>query len=655
MKILELKQKVNKLLPFCLSLVKDKKRFRIVYFSLIVLSTLTLLSGFEWSIYLVWWLLGFGWSLFFFRKSINLLEHFLLGGAVFTSLFLVFISLFAIVNIPINIFFFILFVIISLFVFIYQDVFQYVNFKISDYDYLVLLLFIFALVGKVFPLRNYFAAPLHDPISHSMMAKDIVDTGLIEYFYSPGLHIVAAFGELLKGFNVAKQVLLLSGFYSAYSGIVIYVFLKKFFKDKVWALIVAMLFSVGYYPSMLTIGAGKNTLIMALPILFFIMFVTTQYLQSKNWRTLLMVIFSLTALFLIHYPTAVLGSLFLGVIFLVYFKDFKWKGLLAILGILFGLGWAGRSYQYQVLLKDSLANPERTSIGYQGNGGDILESITYYLNALRAYINTNLKDWNRYPTILSLLAIPVLLIQSFSKKQKKSLLLSLWILLSFLFYFLISAIQMSELTILIESHFLSLAIFIYILCGYILTKTYKFLTDYFLDIKKWSYILIGLFLATITILSYMTYRRNKEFMINANYVYEEDVNVFNWIDKNLDEDEGILITAYDTYEVVFSADAGGYIEVFTGNPISTPFYEYDRKSTHDNLEYYKQLQTDFTNCQYRENLIDLGYQYYFQGSHSFPGSVLPLIDREIDPNNLSGFEVLVEDDEAILFKMLGCQ
>lgn len=655
MKILELKQRIEKIEPFALSLFKDKGRFRILYFSLLTISILMLFLGFQWSVYVVWGLLGFGWSIFFFRKSINILEHFLLGGIVFTVLFLVFLCIFAIVNIPLNIFFFLAFLVISLIIFVKVDIFQYVNLKLSDYDYLALLLFFFALVGKVFPLRNYYAASLHDPISHSMMARNIVDTGLIEYFYSPGLHIMVAFGELMGGFNVAKQVMLITAFYSAFSGTTIYVFLKKFFKDKVWALFVAMLFSVGYYPSMLTYGAGKNALIMALPVLFFAMFAIVQYVHKKDRRTLLIVIFSLATLFLVHYPTAVLGCLFLGVVFIVYFKDFKWKGFLAILGVLLGLGWAARSYQYQLLLADSLFDPNRISVSYENNVSTVWDSILYYLKSLWTQINVSLKDWNRYPTFLSFLALLVIAIESYVKKKKKTLTILFWVFCTFLFFVLLSILHIPELTILFESHLLSLTIFIYILCGYIISKIFKFSTDYFLDKKKWGYILIGMFLTTITILSYMSYRKFKEFMINANYVYEEDVKVFDWIDENLDEDDGILINAYDLYQIVFSSDAGGYIEIFTGNPISMPFYEYDRKDTHENYQLYLDLKSNPENCEYREASIESGYKYYYQGSMPFPNHIELLFDKDVEVENIEGFELLVREGDAMLFKMEGCE
>lgn len=655
MRILELRQRIEKIKPFALSLLKDKGRFRILYFSLLTVSVLTLLLGFQWSVYVVWGLLGFGWSIFFFRKSINILEHFLLGGIVFTVLFLVFLCIFAIVNIPLNIFFFLAFLVISIIIFFKADIFQYVNLKLSDYDYLALLLFFFALVGKVFPLRNYYAASLHDPISHSMMARNIVNTGLIEYFYSPGLHIMAAFGELMKGFNVAKQVMLITAFYSAFSGTTIYVFLKRFFKNKVWALFVAILFSVGYYPSMLTYGAGKNTLIMALPVLFFSMFAIVQYVRKKDWKVLLTVIFSLATLFLVHYPTAVLGCLFLGVVVIVYFKDFKWKGFFAILGILFGLGWAVRSYRYQILLVDSLLDPERISVSYENNVSTVWDSMRYYLKSLWAQINVSLKDWNRYPTFLSSLALVVIAIEGIVKKNKKGLVLFLWVTCTFLFFVLLSALHIPELTILFESHLLTLTIFIYILCGYMVSKIFKFSTDYFLDKKKWGYILIGMFLTTITILSYMSYRKFKEFMINANYVYEEDIKVFDWIDENMEEDDGVLINAHDLYQIVFSSDAGGYIEIFTGNPISMPFYEYDRKDTYENYQLYLDLKSNPENCEYREALIESGYEYYYQGSRPFPDHIEMLFDEDVALEDIEGFKLLMKEGDAMLFEMEGCE
>jgi len=653
MKTLGLKQTTEKVTKFLLSLVDNKKNLEILYFSLLALSTLTLFLGFQWSIYVIWWLLGFGWSMFFFRKNINLLEHFLLGGIVFTSLFLVFICLFAIIDIPVNIFFFLGFALISLFVFLKFKVFENINLDIKDYDYLALFLFILALLAKVYPYREYFAAPLHDPLSHSMMAKKILDTGLIEYFYSPGLHILSAFGAMMKGFIVSKQVLVLSGFFSAYSGIVAYVFLKNFLKDKRWALITATLFSVGYYPAMLTFNAGKNTLIMAISILFFLMFTMTEYIKGKDWKILLVSALAIASLFLTHYPMAVIGCVFVGIIFILYFKEFKWKGFLIVLGVLFGLAWALRSYKYELLIQDDLVNPDRTSIGYGNGAKTVQEAIGYFFAHFAGNLKQNLKNWNRYPTLLSFLSLPFLLVISIVKKNKKQLLIFLWIIGTLAFMLLLVGLRISMFTIIIESYLVSLMIYVYILIGFFLSLIYKFLVKKLLDGKKWNYIIIGMFISAIFLVSYMFLQQNRGFMSGeVNSVLEDDVVVFEWIEKNTSKEDKVLINAYTLYDIVFSSDAGGYIEIFTGRKISMPFYEYDRKETYENFENYLAVKGNMEDCIYRQKFIDSNYKYYYQGTAQ-PFSEPLLTEEEIATTTV--FTPVFRSGNSILFEIVGCE
>ncbi len=653
MKTLELEQEVKKVLPFIKSLFENRKKFRIVYFSLFAISVITLFLGYQWSIYIVWGLLGFGWSMFFFKKSVNLLEHFLLGGVVFTSLFLVFISLFAIVNIPVNIFFFLGFVAISFFVFLKAKVFENINLKIKDYDYLVLLLFSVALVAKVFPLRNHYIAPLHDPLSHSMMARNIMETGLIEYFYSPGLHVISAFGAMMRGFVVSRQVLVLSGFFSAYSGIVAYVFLKNFLKDKVWGLVTAVLFSVGYYPAMLTFNAGKNTLIMAIPVLFFVMFAITQYIENKHWKVLLISGLAIASLFLTHYPIAVIGSVFVGVVFILYFKDFKWKGFLIVLGMLFGLGWALRSYKYQLAIAENLVNPDRTSVGYRSDFETIWEGILYLFEHIRTYLQRSLKDWNRYPTLISFLALPLLFVNSLLKKNKRLMVVFFWIVGVLLFMIILSTLRMSMLTIVFESYLITLLIYIYVLCGFFLSKLYSLLVRKFLDKNKWDYIIIGMFISGILLVSYMLFQQSKGFMSDLNsYVLEDDIVVFDWIERNTTEEQKFLINAYLLYDIIFSSDSGGYIEVFTGRKISKPFYEYDSKETLRNFKYYLALREDIEDCTYRQKFIDLGYTYYYHAA------MQPFHNPLLSDDNIlttTAFKPVFRSGDSILFEIVGCE
>lgn len=655
MKILELKQKSNKALTFLLSLVKEEERFKILYFSLLIISSITLILGFEWSLYIVWWLLGFGWSLFFFKKHLNLLENFLLSGVVFTSIFLVYICLFAIVNIPVNIFFFLGFILISLTVFLKGEVFKHVNLNISDYDYLILFLFFVALVAKVFPLRNYFAAPLHDPISHSMMAKNIVETGLIEYFYSPGLHILSAFGEMAGGFFVSKQVMILSVFFSAYSGIIAYIFIKNFFKDKVWGLVTGTLFSIGYFPTYLTFNAGKNSLIMALPILFFVMFTTVQYIKKKNWKILLITIITMVSLFLIHYPIAVLGAIFLGTAFIIFFKDFKGKGFLIVFGILLGLLWAASRYKYQIAIMDELADPNKTSLSHINDFESTKDSVLYFFNNIKGSIYTHLRDWDRYPTILSFFGFVFLLIIGFLNKNKKYIVILVWILFITTIFLILHITRISIFTILFESYLLSLSVYTYILCGFFVSLVFKTLLRFFDKEKKLilSSMLIGALLSAMIIFSYLLYKESRISIEDGGYVGETDIEAFEWINDNLDDNQKVVVNAYKSpANIVLSSDAGGYLEIFTKNEISNPFYEYNTKESFENYELYEALQEDLTACEYAEEFLDKGYKYYYQGSIPFFASYLA---PEEELTEVAGFEVVYKNDKSILFLIKGCE
>lgn len=650
MKISELKQIINKIPEEIEIFLKDEKKFKLFFFSLLIITVLSILLKFEWGIYILWWLLGFGWSLFFFGKKLNILENFLLGGIVFTIIFLVFLSIFAIVNIPINIFFFFLFVLISIVIFIKKNIFKEVNTKISEYDYIILFLFLISLFAKVFPLRNAEAAPLHDPISHAMMARNIIDTGVIEYFYSPGLHIISAFGELGGGSQVAKQVLILTAFYSAYSGIMSYFFVKHFFKNQKWAIITAVLFSSGYYPATLIFNAGKNALVMAIPILFFLMFVVGKNIKLKNWKLYVLANISLASLFLTHYPTAVIGAIFVGTVIIVFFKEQKWKGFYNVIGALFGLGWAARSYRYQILEMQELANPDRTSITYSSSLESVKDNIMYYLNSIKGTIITNFQSWNKFPMIISALGLLPLLYE-IAKLKKKYIVLFLWIFFIFLFFLFLSILKIAILTILFETYLLSFSIFFYLLAGFFLSWIYRKFKYFVNDKKKWDYILIGFFLCAIIGASYWVYRKSQDSITHGNYVLEDDLVAFEWINENIPDEKKIINNAYENNDIIFSSDAGGYLEIFTGNEIAMPFYEFNKKETIFYYEQYAGLREDITECDYREEFLEDGYEYYYQGAYPFFYS--SLAEQKI-LENTEGFEKVFEKGSAVLYRIHSC-
>ncbi len=193
----------------------------------------------------------------------------------------------------------------------------------------------------------------------------------------------------------------------------------------------------------------------------------------------------------------------------------------------------------------------------------------------------------------------------------------------------------------------------HILVGFFLSLIYKLLVKNLLDGKKWNYIIIGVFISGIFFVSYMLFQQNKDFMRGeVNSVLHDDVIVFEWIGKNTGKEDKILINAYTLYDIVFSSDAGGYIEIFTGREISTPFYEYDRKKTHENFENYFAVKENMDDCTYRQKFIDLGFKYFYQGAAQ-PFNPPLLTEEEILTTTV--FIPVFRSGDSVLFEIVGCE
>jgi hypothetical protein len=138
----------------------------------------------------------------------------------------------------------------------------------------------------------------------------------------------------------------------------------------------------------------------------------------------------------------------------------------------------------------------------------------------------------------------------------------------------------------------------------------------------------------------------------VNSVLEDDVVVFEWIEKNTSKEDKVLINAYTLYDIVFSSDAGGYIEIFTGRKISMPFYEYDRKEIYENFENYLAVKGNMEDCIYRQKFIDSNYKYYYQGTAQ-PFSEPLLTEEEIATTTV--FTPVFRSGNSILFEIVGCE
>lgn len=630
--------------------LKDRYLYYVIYFSFLLILSLLVVFNIQIAVYGLFWILGFGWSMFFFNKKFNVLIHFLLSPVLFLSTFLPFTILFAFFSIKLTIFVGIAFIVLSCVVFIWRKVFdkENINLKINKFDWVALFIFVFAVGAKILSVRNFYVPGLHDPISHSYFAKQIMETGLIEYFYSPGIHILGAFSTMFNGFDVARQILFETNFFNAYVGIVAYIFIQRVFKKPIWALSSLLLLCLGYKPALFFVNAGKNALIVGLSILFFLVLLLYENRKKVDWKVILITVLSFFAIFVTHYPIAVMACILLFVIFLVDIKKGWLRNFIIGIGILLGFTWMLKTYPYQVKqIADSAKVLEDKALYIIPT--DFFQSVKIYFNSVISTLKTTILYLSIAVTVGTILGSLIAIYKSI--KDNRFFVFMLWILVSILSVGIVSIFSVSDLGIVLESFLISFFIFWYMLCG----LTVSFVSD-LLGKKINTKLLINIFLILIVLITpLLSYKMYKTFYNRTeahNVVYESDIKAFDWIKNNTNEDSKFLINASGGNGLVFSTDAGGWLEVFTDRDISSPFYRYNSSEVGRDTELYYMVKENKNNCGPIQELIDNGYVYYYQGSR--PVFDTQLGDR-IDLLNSHRFEEVFSDGNAVVYKLISCK
>lgn len=620
-----------------------------IYFSLLTIFLILLFLKIEFAIYLIFCLIGLGWSVFFFKERLNILEHFFISFVLFAVIFICFCIFFAFLEIKLTIFVGIVFLAISILTFIFTKAFQNknINIKIEKWDYLILFLFACALIAKVYSVASFEVPGLHDPITHAFFSKSIAETGYINYFYSPGFHIISAFGKMFNGYDVTKQILYITNFFNAYLGVVIYLFIKHSFKKNIWAISSSILFFLGYYPAMFFVNAGKNSLVFAIVLLFFFFFLIGEYRRKKSVPILILANLTVMSIFLTHYPTGVFASTYLLAVFFVDFKKEKFRTVLLGLGILLGLAWMIKTYHYNIdaATESAIVNSKPlytlpNDVFYQAI--DFLKSVW---NA-QIYKNTLLSKIVAFSSLTGFLLIMVK-----DLKNKEFIILSLWALFSLLLSLVLYLFSINPILIVLETYTISLFIYTYLFAGIV--------PQFFYDLaskeinKKILNICFAIFVVIAGVfLSKKMYKTFYERNNMHNVIQESDIRSFEWINNNIPNEEKFLINANGNDGLVFSTDGGGWLEVFTDNEISTPFYDYGSKSTDENVDLYYELKNNLGDCNLIEKFIDRGYKYYFQGSK-------PVFDKWLGEQKQlldSGrFQLLFDEGDTEVYKLIPCE
>lgn len=638
--------------------LSKKNTYYYLYFSFLLLFSVLVLVKINFAIYLVFTLLGFGWSIFFFGKRLNILEHFFLSFVVFSVLFICFAIFCALLGVKLVALIGIVFLVLSILVFLLTKTFESknINLKIEKYDYLILLLFFLVIIAKVISVRSFIVPSLHDPITHTYYSKQIVDTGFIRFFYSPGLHIISAFGKMFNGYDEAKQILYITNFFNAYVGVLAYLFVKHTFKRNVWALVTAMLFSLGFYPALFFIEAGKNSLVVGLVFFLFFLFFITKYREEKKLRLLILGNLIIMSIFIVHYPIAVFACTYLLALFFVDFKKEKFRTVLLGIGILFAFAWVLKTYEFYSLensvqfhLLEASVQEEETSTlltNFQFTG-IIRKSVNFIKLVwnMQIYKNTTL---SQFVAFTSLFGFTIVVLKSVRKK--KYLILSLWTIISFLLVLILVLFPIPALAIVPKTYLISSFMFTYLFAGRMIQSLYSFAQEN-LNKKILEVCFIVGFIVISLFLSKKIYDKFLSTTSNRNVVGDSDIKSFDWINKNIPDTEKFIINGAGGNGKVFSTDGGGWLEIFTDNSISVPFYEYSYKQTDENAKLYYELRDNLDKCEYIDSFLDKGYKYYYQGSRSVFG---PWLAGKEELLKSDRFELLFEHGSSAVYKLVPC-
>ena len=641
----------------CARRIFERLSIRKSYFPIYLIALLSVLLLFlldqKIYIYLLFILLGLGWSLFFFGKELNLIEHLMVSPVISFCLFIAFITFFVFLGIKMTVLLGILFVLCSLVVIFYSNVFKVGNIRVNfqKADILLVSMIAVALISKVLSVRGMHTPNLSDEITHSYIAKLIVDTGQLSYFYSPGLHILAAYSTMMGGESVVKQILYLTNFFSAYSGTLVYLYIKHIFDDEIVGLVSALMFSFGAVLSNLFYYSGKNAFIAAVPVLIFFIFLVSKKEEEYSSKRLILSGISLFAIFIIHYPTAVFACIFWFCSFLMNFKKGKKDLLLVLPGALLGF-----LLMFFLMRKQLILHPEQASIIDSSNTNyfvvpeSLVLDVLAYIKSILEKIRMDIFIGSKSLFYLSFAGVAAFLWDMFKATKKENhISFLIWVLGSYILVAIIHIFSIYPIRIVEETYLILHFVPWYIFLAFFVAFVYKLFSKIFSPS-------VLFFLFTICYVGIFTFEGGKIYdriqeKKAYNIVKDADMRMFEWIDENIPDDKGILINGYNVIPgLVLPSDSGGWITVMSDNPITFPFWEFSNQRTFSNYNYYLELSKNLEDCNSREYFLNNGFQYYFQGTIPLGGILATPSELE-----LGSWEMVHSEENVYLFKIPSCK
>ena len=626
-------------------------------FLISVLALLTLLSQAEISIYLFFYFSGFVYISLFIENKWSWLRKLLIAPIISVATLIILCGIVDVINIPIGLWCIYAVwggaLIIALIKPLRIDI--HFNIKSSDgtafVDIGLAIIFIVALLARIIPVIDEYAPILHDPVAHAAWAKDIIETGHVNRFYSPGLHFTIGMTTLTTEADYGRATLMITQYFNALAclggGIFIYILSKK----KYWALLTSAFFAVGGQPAAFYTGAGKNALVFTFVFMFLTW--TAIHIDIKRIYKIVLCNMLLLATILSHSPLAFICVLGIFVFFLLSKKK-KAFLLLFIAAIVLGIIWGGLKLHYQINFIESVEEKghqqDETTISdiltAENIKNEIIDSIFEIEETL------SLQKIN-YSHILMLIGLVLLLLLGYQDRR-------LWFFPAFHFlYYLLIKIGLffhpiNPLGIVISTQEIAYFIFSHMIVPFSITlllfrfpkrikistlafQIYRFLIS--------ALIFIGLIIGAAEIIESYNYYQS-----NFAPVHMSDIEAFEWMTDNLPEDTKILVNArihekkYSS--VVFAGDSGVWIPIYTEFQISSPFEDTFNYDTYNNTKLYLELAEDPSNCEIRNELIDNGFLFYFQGSRAVHSEQIVVTDET--------FETVFTNGTVTIYQIIPC-
>jgi len=628
----------------------NRKTFFLYYFLILSGLIISLFLGSELSYYLIIVQLGFGYNLIIFRENISLLSSFLLSWFTGTAILIAFSSITNIVSLPINTISIVIFLLVFLLIFYFKknEIYRIPKIKFFDkFDLLILFISIVSIIAKVISISEYSAPIFHDPIAHAEWAKIIVTTGHADYFYSPGLHYLAAIGEIIGSYDVPKQILLITNIFNALLGIPVYIFLRLLTKENWWAVIAAFLFNLGPYPMTFYLNAGKNALIITIGYIFIILSVI-HLINKKNYKEFLIFLnLFVIAMISSHYPIAIIGSIFIGP-FLIFNLRKKWYLLGLSIGYIVGGVWTILKYfQEDIETRFALSNTQTSKIEIS-----IYQIYQFFLSFWKqaiAYIQA--RDVGNFVLVLGIIGLLVLILSYFSSKKSR------WVFWGGVLYIIVlyttGVIFYSKLGLIFRTQIIfSFALF-YLSSSFVLgVIIIPYIQKH---IKYFDYILLMLLIGSSIYTSntiFIDYQKKQE---TRNMVSSNDLVVFDWIENHINSDDVILNNGVKNdinSDIIFQTDSGAWITAFTSKKIAIPFSEKSTSLSSDNYLMQQELIADPGNCEALRYFLENGVFYYFKPDRTIFGEQIVVSDNMVEKDVYS---LVFESGGSKIYRINGCK